>query len=109
MIEQPDDCTEMIFAYGTLRDVDTQIAVFGRSTDGTPDALDGYRLDSINLDGAVYPIAHPDTNGIINGLRYPVTQSELDLIDAYEGNEYRRIRVRLRSGEDTWVYVANHA
>ena len=108
MIEQPDDRTEMIFAYGTLRDEVTQIKVFGRATDGIPDVLDGYRLDSINLDGTVYPIAHQDDNGVVNGLRYPVTLAELDLIDVYEGDEYGRIRVRLRSGENSWVYVASY-
>jgi gamma-glutamylcyclotransferase (GGCT)/AIG2-like uncharacterized protein YtfP len=100
--------TETVFAYGTLRERDIQIAVFGRSTDGVSDTLDGHRLDRINLGGSVYPIAYPVKGAFIRGIRYAVTASELILIDAYEGREYARITVRLRSGMAAWVYIAHY-
>ena len=108
MNTSPADATETIFAYGTLRDAPTQRAVFGRAVNGVPDVLDGYRLSSIQLDGATYPIAHLEQGAAINGVRYTVTRYELSLMDAYEGEAYQRIIVRLRSGSQAWVYVAAH-
>jgi gamma-glutamylcyclotransferase (GGCT)/AIG2-like uncharacterized protein YtfP len=34
-----------------------------------------------------------------------VSKDELDNIDIYEADEYRRVKVDLKSGTEVWVYV----
>ncbi len=95
---------ELLFVYGTLQDPEIQMHVFGRITAGTPDALDGYRKAEIAIGGSTYPIAKLDSASSIDGRTLEVSQEELMNIDRYEGGEYRRLRVRLRSAVETWVY-----
>ncbi len=95
---------ELLFVYGTLQDPAVQARVFARVVPGTPDALDGYRKESITIDRAVYPIAVQDADSRISGQVIEVTPEELVLIDQYEGAEYRRVRVRLSSQREAWVY-----
>lgn len=95
---------EALFVYGTLQIPEVQQRVFGRVTAGMPDALDGWRKAQITIEGNVYPIAVIDGGGAIDGRVLEVTPAELEAMDRYEGDEYRRVRVRLRSGRETWVY-----
>jgi len=37
---------------------------------------------------------------------FQITETDLAAADAYEGDLYRRIIVRLASGTEAWVYVA---
>ena len=41
----------------------------------------------------------------VAGMVYFITPSELEAADSYEVSDYRRIRVRLVSGREAWVYV----
>ena len=41
----------------------------------------------------------------IEGVRLHITEVELQRADRYEPAEYKRNKVRLRSGTDAWVYV----
>jgi gamma-glutamylcyclotransferase (GGCT)/AIG2-like uncharacterized protein YtfP len=34
------------------------------------------------------------------------SDTELGQLDEYEGSEYRRVRVRLQSGREAWLYTA---
>ena len=97
---------ESLFVYGTLRDPQVQANVFGRVVQGQADTLDGYRKAEITIGGSVYPIAvaDPMRDQSIAGQVLEVTPAELVDIDRYEGDEYRRVRVRLRSGLEAWVY-----
>ena len=95
---------EPLFVYGTLRDADVQQRVYERTIPGEPDVLPGYRKAQIWLDGAYYPIAIPDPDSEIDGLVLELTPEEMARGDAYEGSEYRRLRVTLRSGLEAWVY-----
>ncbi len=95
---------EALFVYGTLQDPQVQTRVFGRIVQGQADTLPGYRKAEIAIDGSVYPFAVEDSSGVIAGQVIEVTPDELVRIDAYEGSEYRRLRVRLGSGRATWVY-----
>lgn len=95
---------ETLFVYGTLQDPQVQARVFGRIVQGQPDTLGGYRKSQITINGNVYPIAVEDASSVIAGWVLEVTAAELVAIDAYEGNDYRRVRVHLRSGREAWVY-----
>ena len=95
---------ESLFVYGTLQDPQVQSTVFGRVVQGAPDTLIGYRKSQIIIDNITYPIAVADIAYILPGQVIEVTADELAEIDRYEGEEYRRIQVRLRSGRQAWVY-----
>ena len=97
---------ESLFVYGTLQDPQVQARVFGRVTPGQPDVLPGYSKSNITINGSVYFIARNDPSGAISGLVLDVTPAELVEIDHYEGDDYRRVRVRLQSGRESWVYCA---
>lgn len=95
---------ETLFVYGTLQDPKVQSAVFGRVVSGSPDSLVGYRKSQITIDGVVHAIASADAAYTLPGQVIEVTPEELAEIDRYEGEDYRRIQVRLRSGRVAWVY-----
>ena len=95
---------EKLFTYGTLQDSTVQMTVFHRTVKGTPDTLGGYLKSQIKIGFGVYPIIKPDPNSQVEGQIIEVTSEELILIDRYEGKDYRRIQVTLRSGTVTWVY-----
>jgi len=105
-----------LFVYGTLRQEGVQRAILGRAVGGAPDRLAGFALATI-------PIADPDvvsTSGLANhliaratgdpadsvqGLVLRLTQTELEAADAYETEDYERMRVRLESGIRAFVYA----
>ncbi|HVZ12454.1 MAG TPA: gamma-glutamylcyclotransferase family protein [Patescibacteria group bacterium] len=96
---------ELIFVYGTLRDPKIQMDIIGRLIEGTPDTLLGYEKSTIKLRNIVYPILVPGNNGVIEGEILKVSQEELNKIDEYETDAYRRVKVKLKSGTDAWVYM----
>lgn len=96
----------MLFVYGTLQDAAVQRRVYGRTVEGKPDTLYGYCRSQVWSGDDFYPIAVPDPDGIIDGLVLALTGDEMVRGDAYEGDEYRRLRVTLRSGVEAWVYCA---
>ena len=107
--------TEGLFSYGTLQTESVQLSTFGRRLSGSPDALIGYRLrmiqitdqDFVATSGAEY---HRNleftgsTSDLVEGTVFSVTQQELEQADAYEPAGYERVRVKLSSGTDAWVY-----
>ena len=108
--------TELLFSYGTLRQRDVQLSTFGRELDGRPDAIVGYDLDYITItDRHViatsgsdrHPILKPTNraDAAVEGTVFAISEAELAAADEYEVDNYRRIAVPLRSGDQAWVYV----
>lgn len=111
----PDEIS--LFSYGTLRQENVQLATFGRRLEGRPDSLAGFALSPMTITdphviaasgAAVHTIARPsgDPADRIAGTVFSLTQAELDAADRYESGPIERIRVRLESGEEAFVYVA---
>jgi gamma-glutamylcyclotransferase (GGCT)/AIG2-like uncharacterized protein YtfP len=104
---------EKLFSYGTLRDAAVQRAVFGRTLEGTDDTLGGYRLAQVRLadwngariSGDLQRTLVPADGECVTGAVLHVSDDELRLADSYEPREYQRIKVRLRSGTEAWVYL----
>lgn len=106
-----------IFSYGTLRQPEVQIGIFGRALRGEPDGLAGYVTglqtvadpDVIALSGTDrHPaiVATGRAEDEVRGTALAVKDTELALADAYEApSRYRRVAVRLKSGRDAFVYV----
>ena len=108
--------TELLFSYGTLRQREVQLSTFGRELDGRPDAIVGYELDYVMIsDPHViatsgsdrHPILKPtDRPGAaVDGTVFAISTAELAAADEYEVDDYRRVAVPLRSGDQAWVYV----
>ena len=111
------DATDVwLFSYGTLRQKEVQLAIFGRELEGQADALPGFGAstlaitdpDVIATSGSAEHIIvrqtdNPDDR--IAGTVFKITQAELLAADAYEVADYKRVTVRLESGIDAFVYV----
>ena len=109
--------TVKLFSYGTLQLESVQLSQFGRKLTGKRDVLPCFRLETIM-------IANPEvvqTSGLaehfiavhsgtitdtIAGVVYDISESELLHADAYEVPEYKRVKARLESGTEAWVYVS---
>jgi len=111
-----DDALTSLFTYGTLQQLDVQLANFGRALDGRPDVLPGYRLETLTITdpdvvavsgSAEHPfaVATGDPNDEIVGTIVTLTTAELAAADRYEVDDYTRVLVELRSGSRAWAYV----
>ena len=105
---------ELLFSYGTLRQPEVQMALFGRLIEGVPDAMPGWRSRMIEIsDPDVIAKSgtrwHPmversdDPADAVEGLLFRVSTEDLASADAYEV-DYARRPVRLRSGLTAWIY-----
>ena len=107
---------ELLFSYGTLRLRDVQLATFGRELVGRADAIVGYELDYVTITDPhvvatsgsdrhpiLRPTDHPDAE--VDGMVFTISEAEVAAADEYEVDDYARIRVPLRSGDEAWVYV----
>jgi hypothetical protein len=116
MTTMSGDRTVLLFSYGTLQQDDVQLASFGRLLEGQDDAMPGYRQSLIEItDPEViktsgkrfHPIVEPSDkpDDQVTGRMFWITDAELKAADQYEVADYKRILVRLRSGNLAWVYV----
>lgn len=106
-----------IFSYGTLRQPEVQVGIFGRRLEGEEDALPGHitRIQKVTdphviaLSGSDEHPALVDTGNSedeVVGLALAIDEAELALADAYEApSRYRRMPIRLKSGREAFVYV----
>jgi gamma-glutamylcyclotransferase (GGCT)/AIG2-like uncharacterized protein YtfP len=79
----------MLFVYGTLRDRELLSAVLGRPAMGLAAAAPGYA--AVHYPGRVYPALVRRPGAAAPGLVLTdLTPFEMDLLDAFEGDEYRR-------------------
>jgi len=105
-----------LFSYGTLQLPRVQIATFGRLLTGSPDAMQGYRNELVEITDpdvlatsgerfhpAMVPTGDPADE--VAGTVFKVSAAEIAAADAYEVSDYARTRVRLKSGIDAWVYI----
>jgi len=110
------DDTVRLFSYGTLQQPEVQRATFGRLLDGRPDAVVGFRLETLTIadphviatsGSAEHPLLVPaDAPGAeIAGTVFEITPAELAAADEYEVDDYTRVEVPLASGGSAWVYV----
>ena len=108
--EQPEP-HEPLFSYGLLQKRDTQRELFGRELIGAADALVGFTTEPIELtepDGRTwthYIAVRGADDDRIPGAVLMLTPGEIAACDNYEPEPYRRVSVRLASGQVAWAYV----
>lgn len=106
---------QWLFSYGTLRQREVQVSLFGRALEGRADAMAGYRLSPLLITDpgviatsgtANHTVARETGNPAdeIQGTAFSVTDADLAAADAYEV-DCKRITVRLKSGIDAFIYV----
>jgi gamma-glutamylcyclotransferase (GGCT)/AIG2-like uncharacterized protein YtfP len=105
----------LVFSYGTLQMERVQRELFGRLVTMTDDALLGFEAVPVEIDhpdviefsgsSTHLGLVPGDPTARIAGKLLHVTQADFPALDAYEGEEYRRIEVTLESGATAWVYV----
>ncbi len=106
----------LLFSYGTLRQPEVQVEIFGRRMDGAPDAVVGYVRSEVRITDpdviaasgtAIHPILMPsdDPHAEVPGTVFRLSAADLAAADRYEVADYTRIEVPLRSGARAWVYV----
>jgi len=105
-----------VFSYGTLRQPEVQVVLYGRQVLTTVDSLPGYRLDWLTItDPDVIAASGSDRHPILRrgeptdevaGAALELSESELVATDAYEVDDYVRVAVVLRSGLEAFAYVA---
>jgi gamma-glutamylcyclotransferase (GGCT)/AIG2-like uncharacterized protein YtfP len=96
---------DLLFVYGTLKSKKNQLKVIGRVVPGKPDILRGYMVVDSSALGGKYPVIIEDSESYVEGLVIEVTPAELDQIDTYETDAYRREKRPLQSGRTAWVYL----
>jgi hypothetical protein len=105
-----------LFSYGTLRQPEVQLALFGRKLDGQADVLPGYAVSPLRITDpgviatsgtAHHTIARETGNPLdkVPGVVFRITRAELAAADAYEVADCKRVMVQLGSGIDAFVYV----
>jgi hypothetical protein len=101
------DSTEKVFAYGTLRDPNVQQKVIGKKIAGTPDRLEGcIKSHFEHGDRKTHPVILCPIEGHgVDGLTLAVTPEDLQKMDTYQSDIYRRQKVTLKSGVSAWTYV----
>ena len=111
----------LIFSYGSLQLDYVQVATFGRTLKGVPDALPRFRRSEVPIEDAevgafldkthhanAVPSSRADDS--ISGTVFEITSEELTQADEYERRDsYARVQVRLASGIEAWVYMHSPA
>ncbi len=96
----------MLFVYGTLAIGETLKNIIDRDVPGIPVRLDGYDGSKmVIIESESYPAAEKNTECSIQGLLIEVTSEELEKLDFYETDAYKRKEVELTDGEKAWVYL----
>ena len=92
----------LLFAYGTLRDPDLLTAVLGRplsAGEALAAVAPGFR--ATHYPNRIYPALIRAPGGAADGLLLTgLSPFELDLLDQFEGSEYRRDIVPVMVGEE---------
>lgn len=109
--------SEFLFSYGTLQKESVQLELFGRLLHGTKDFLEGYKIEVIEIKDDTFlakgedkfqkTLASSDNDDFVEGTVFELTKAELLQADKYEPENYRRIRVKLKSGTEAWNYMAD--
>ncbi|WP_416443330.1 gamma-glutamylcyclotransferase family protein [Leeuwenhoekiella sp. A16] len=102
---------QYLFTYGTLAKESVQQKLFNRTLSGTSDELVGYSSSEIKLPRnkvqSIYPVIEYTGNDKdkVEGVVFKVSLEEILIADNYEGVFYKRKKVTLKSGQESWAYV----
>ena len=97
----------ILFSYGSLQRDDVQVASFGRVLPGWPDELVGFTLVPAGAHSPHANVVRGSEGSRVPGHAFEISDTDLAAADEYERRDaYTRIRGRLASGKETWVFVS---
>jgi len=110
---------EYLFSYGTLQKKEVQLDLFGRLPEGTIDVLLGYKTDIIEIKDDFFLsrgeekyqhvlVRTNNSHDRVAGTVFELKEDEMLLADEYEPENYKRIKVKLESGKEAWIYLADY-
>jgi len=90
--------------------------LFGRTLTGSADILSGYKISTIEITDKTFLskgadkyqktlVTSDNKSDKVSGIALEVTRSELWIADQYEPCNYKRVKVRLDSGNEAWIYI----
>ena len=95
-----------LFVYGTLAIGETLKNILDRDVPGISATLDGYDGSKmVIIESESYPAAEKNIECSIQGLLIEITSEELQKLDVYETDAYKRKEVELTNGKKAWVYL----
>ena len=95
-----------LFVYGALTAGETRKDVIGRDIPGISATLDGYDgSNMVIIENESYPAAEKNIECSIQGLLIEVTPEELEKLDVWETDVYKRKEVELTNGIKAWIYL----
>lgn len=96
-----------LFSYGTLIDKEVQLREFGQELFVEPDLVGvrGFEIDRIEIEGEFYYCAVEKPNSIILGQIVHIPEDLMDLVDEYEGEDYKRVSVTTLFDVECLIYV----
>jgi len=109
----------LLFSYGSLQELDVQLATFGRALDGAPDELVGWQPSLVLITDAAVAARLGRTHHAnvtftgreedrVAGTVFEVTPAELAKADDFEAEFlYVRAEARLASGRAASIYVSD--
>ena len=97
---------QRLFVYGTLQIPQRLKQIIGRPLIGQPAVLKGYRCGLVERANFPGIVPYPDAE-VQGQVLFGLSQSELVLLDQYEGELYQRIRLPVQFGSmlQCWVYT----
>lgn len=101
---RPDDLPSRLFVYGTLQPGASHWPMLEPHVAGEPRRarLPGTLFDT----GFGYPALRPGGPGVVGwAVELAAPAATLSTVDAYEGANFRRVRVTLDDGTQAWTYV----
>ena len=99
-----------LFVYGALTAGETRKDVLGRDVPGIPATLDGYDGSKmVTIENESYPAAEKNIECSIQGLLIELTREELEKLDFYETDAYKRKEVELTNGIKAWIYLSKNS
>ncbi len=98
--------TDHLFVSGTSLEAAVREMVFTRNMEGQEDVLTGYRIHKNKVAGLYPSVEATDRKeDQVLGQVIVVSPGDLNRADQYEGEAYTRIRAKLDSGTEAWVYM----
>lgn len=96
-----------LFSYGTLIDKEVQLKEFGQEFIVEPHlvAVNGYSIEKIEIEGEFYYCAVEKKDSTILGQIVLIPEDSMDLVDEYEGEDYKRVSITTLSDVECLMYI----
>lgn len=96
-----------LFSYGTLIEKEVQLREFGQEFLVEPHlvGVKDFSIEKIEIEGDFYYCAVEKKQSIILGQIVHIPEHLLNLVDEYEGEDYKRISIKTLSDVECLMYV----